>query len=758
MLKFGKEKYEMKTKFQSLMAFITAILVLCILASVAVLGYGDYSGVFADDGVTLGLDLIGGTRLVYAPDVAEGVALSDEQMNTVSSMLRARLDFYGYTEATVTVDDNNRFVVEIPKVNGTEAEKLLSATAKLTFEVKDGETYTVVMDGSAIERATASFGNAGHGFDEWFVSLKIKDEHRETFRAATEKALKLSDKSIYIKLDGETYSAPKVSEVLDTDSVMIAGSFDRESATALAGVITSGQLPFALKVEQSSQVDATLGANALRSSLIAGGIGLLLVILFMVAFYRLPGIVSALSLLGYVASVGLVLSILHINLSLAGIAGIILSIGMAVDANVIIFERIKEELSDGKSTRAALKAGFHKALTAILDSNVTTIIAVVVLYFFGTGSIQGFAITLGIGVVFSMIFSIFVTRFLLNCLVGMQIHNLRLWGARRKTAKADSGARSHLSRFHFIAARKYFLIALAAVLVFGGVSIALRGFNPDVDFTGGTTMQIDFSAALKGGSEISDEMLNEIVATVKGATDSKGAPIGVLVSSAQRADGADVILKLSELDMDERDAVYNVLRDRFGLGAHALVSASNVGATVSAELRRDAILATVVAIILMLIYISIRFDLASGIAAVICLAHDVLITLFAYSIFGIPLNINMIAALLTILGYSINATIVIFDRVRENRRKMLGTAFGEVVNVSVRQTFLRSLNTTLTTFITCFMVYLLGVTSIKDFTLPLIVGILAGFFSSVCLAGNIWSVLADRLHFGKKQNVAKEQE
>jgi len=242
----------MKTKFQSLTAFITAILVLCILASVALLGFDSYGGVFSDDGVTLGLDLVGGTRLVYAPDVEEGVSLSNEQMNTVSSMLRARLDFYGYTEATLTVDDNGRFVVEIPKVNGTEAEKLLSATAKLTFEIKDKDTYTVVMEGSAIEKAVAQYGNAGRGFDEWFVALKIKPEHRETFRAATEKAIKLTDKSIYIKLDGETYSAPQVSEVLDTDEVMISGSFDRDTATALAGVITSGQLPFALKIEQSA--------------------------------------------------------------------------------------------------------------------------------------------------------------------------------------------------------------------------------------------------------------------------------------------------------------------------------------------------------------------------------------------------------------------------------------------------------------------------------------------------------------------------
>ncbi len=745
----------MKTKFQSFTAFLTAILVLCILASVALLGFDSYGGVFSDDGVTLGLDLVGGTRLVYAPDVAEGVSLSNEQMNTVSSMLRARLDFYGYTEATLTVDDNGRFVVEIPKVNGTEAEKLLSATAKLTFEIKDKDAYTVVMEGSAIEKAVAQYGNAGRGYDEWFVALKIKPEHRETFRAATEKAIKLTDKSIYIKLDGETYSAPQVSEVLDTDEVMISGSFDRDTATALAGVITSGQLPFALKIEQSAQVDATLGAEALHNSLVAGGIGILLVIVFMIIFYRLPGLVSAISLVGYTVCIGLALSLLHVNLSLAGIAGIILSIGMAVDANVIIFERIKEELATGKSTRAALHAGFHKAFTAIIDSNVTTVIAVVVLYIFGTGPIQGFAITLGMGVVCSMIFAIFVTRFLLNCLVGMRVNNPALWGVRRKMR--TDGAENARPRFHFVAARRYFLIVVVCVLFVGVGSFVLRGFNPDVDFTGGTTMQIDFDSALKqeGSASISSKMLDEIVATVKGATASDGSSLGVSVSSAQRADDSDVILKLSELDMDGREAVFRALRERFGLDDAALVSASNVGATVSSEIRRDAVVATVVAILLMLLYISIRFDLHSGLAAVVCLAHDVLVMLIVYSLFAIPLNTNMIAALLTILGYSINATIVIFDRVRENRKKMMGVDFADVINVSIRQTLIRSVNTTVTTFLTIFLVYLLGVTSIRQFALPLIVGILAGLFSSVCLAGNLWLIFVRHIRIGKKKEQAR---
>lgn len=735
----------MKSKAQSLLGLITALLVLCLLTLVTVGGIGEYEGVFGDGGIVLGMDLVGGTRLVYAPDTEE--AVSDEQINTVSSMLRARLDFYGYTEATVTVDENNRFVVEIPEVSSGEAEKLLSATAKLTFEIKDGETETVVMEGSAIESASAEYGDMGSGYNGWFVSLKIKPEHRETFRDATEKALQTKDKAIYIKLDGEVYSEPRVSEVLDTDSVMISGTFDQQSATALAGVITSGQLPFALKVEQSAQIDATLGATALETSLIAGGIGVLLVMLLMIVLYRLPGLMASIALTGYTVCTGLILSLLHINLSLPGIAGIILSIGMAVDANVIIFERIKEELRAGRSIHAALRAGFGKAFVAILDSNVTTVIAVVVLFLFGTGSIQGFALTLGIGVVLSMLFAVLVTRFLLKCLAGMRITRLSLWGVGKK--KSHEG---RFDKFNYIRARKYILIVVAAVVVIGIGSFACQGFNPDVDFTGGTTMQVEFADALDGNArEISDEMLDRIIKTAESATYESGESVGASVSIAQRADGTQVLLKLTELDLDGRNALFEALQEEFGLEDSDLISASNVGATVSGEIRRNAVIASVVAILLMLVYISIRFDLNSGLAAVICLSHDVFVMIVAYSIFQIPLNTTMIAALLTILGYSINATIVIFDRIRENRQKLSRTDFDHVVNVSLHQTFLRSLNTTLTTFLTIATLFVLGVTSIRQFALPLMVGIIAGMFSSVFLAGNLWALLNRFIRFGRKK-------
>lgn len=746
----------MKTKTQNLIGFISMVLVLCILGLVAVIGVGDYGGVFADGGVTLGLDLVGGTRLVYSPD-AENV--TEEQMSTVRSMLRARLDFYGYTEATITTDENGRFIIEIPQVTSSEAESLLSATARLTFEIFDGTDYTVVMEGSAVESAAASYGNTGNGYDDYFVSLKLKNEYQSVFRDATEQALALKSKGynkIYIRLDGKTYSEPSVSEVLDTDTVMISGSFTAETATALAGVISSGQLPFALKVEQSDSVDATLGATALRSSLIAGLIGLILVMAFMIVFYRLPGLVASIALAGYTVCMGLAISLMHVNLSLAGIAGIILSIGMAVDANVIIFERIKEELALGKSTQSAFHAGFSKAFTAILDSNITTIIAVVVLYFFGTGTIQGFAITLGLGVIFSMIFAVVVTRFLLKRLVGMKVNNVKAWGL---SAKKEGGLFAKLGRFSYIKSRRAILITVAVVLVIGLGSFFIRGFNPDVEFTGGTTMQVDLSELLaaRGEDAISESLMNEIAATVNGTVDADGASVGASVSSTQRANGNQLMIKMSVLSQEQRNLVFGNLKNVYSLNDSALISSSNIGATVSSEIRRDAVVAAIIAVILMLIYITIRFDLHSGLAAVICLVHDVFVMIIAYSLFQIPLNGTMIAAMLTILGYSINATIVIFDRIRENKIKLSKTDFDGVVDASIHQTFLRSLNTTITTFLTILMLCILGVTSIRQFALPLLVGVIAGFFSSVFLSGNLWCFFNKIIRFGKKNQKTEEQ-
>lgn len=425
----------MKTKGQNLVAFILMIVVLAGVVLVALTGFGSFEGVFADGSITLGLDLAGGSRIVYE---AKADDVKSDQMEAVLSMMRARLDTLGYTEATVAQEGNKRIVVEIPSISDpSEAAEKIGATAEVTFKLYDG---TVVLASGDIENAKAAYGDArGHGIAEHFVSLTLKKSAVTKFANATEKAAGYASNNnnyISICLDNKSISAPRVTERLTTDSVMITGNFTQADAEYLAGVISAGQLPFALDVVQRETVGETLGDKALQTSLFAGAIGIILVMVIMIVVYRLPGIVSSIALIGYTATMGLLLCLFKVNLSLAGIAGIILSIGMAVDANVIIFERMKEEMSLGRSTKAALDAGFKKAFVAIFDSNITTIMAAVVLWIMGTGSVQGFAITLLIGVILSMFFACLITRFMLSRIVGMKITNTWLYGLKKKKEEA----------------------------------------------------------------------------------------------------------------------------------------------------------------------------------------------------------------------------------------------------------------------------------------------------------------------------------
>lgn len=421
---------------------LLALVIIAALVIVAVFGYGSFAGIFADGNIILGLDLVGGSRIVYEADVDESYEGLDEDMAAVSQMLRARLDMLGYTEATATQEsDTGRIVVEIPSVsNPEEAVQMLGATAELTFVNADGDT---VLSGGDIVSAKAQYGATDNtGIAKHFITLTLSEKGTEKFSVATEEAASkalTNENYIAICLDGEEISRPYVDEKLTESQCIISGNYTAESAQYLAGIIDAGRLPFALREVQMDTVGATLGERALRTSLIAGGIGVLLVMLYMIVFYRLPGLMASLALVAYAAIMGLLLCFLKVNLSLPGIAGIVLSIGMAVDANVVIFERMKEELRLGKSTLAAFKAGFKRALTAIIDSNITTVIAAVVLLAFGSGTIRGFAITLLIGVLLSMFTAVVVTRYLLARLVGMRITDVRFYGLNEKksTQKED---------------------------------------------------------------------------------------------------------------------------------------------------------------------------------------------------------------------------------------------------------------------------------------------------------------------------------
>lgn len=429
-----------KNKRKSTFIFFISILIIGALAYVSLFGLGDFSGILDEGGINKGLDLIGGSLIVYEAELEEEPENLASDMEAAKTMLRSRLDTLGYTEATIVLVGDKRLQVEIPNIaDPEEAVQKLGATAKLEFRNSEG---TVVLTGADIEEARQAYGDAsGDGFNEYYVALKLKKDAVDKFYEATKYVITLpsADRYIAIYLDEEELSSPHVSKALNTADLSITGYFDDEDSKYLAEVINAGNLPFSLKEIQLKSVGPSLGERAFDTSLLAGGIGILMVMLFMIIIYLLPGIVACISLTAYSALFFIIICTLKINLSLSGIAGIVLSIGMAVDANVVIFERIKEELRAGKSTTAAVISGFKNALSAVVDSNITTIIAAVVLWYFGVGSVQGFAVTLLIGVLLSMFTSVFLTRFLLYSFVGMRITKVSLYGVKADVTESVTG-------------------------------------------------------------------------------------------------------------------------------------------------------------------------------------------------------------------------------------------------------------------------------------------------------------------------------
>lgn len=418
-------------KSKSIIKLTLAILIIAVLAYIAAYGLtiGNFHIPKAFDGIKKGLDLAGGSVIVFEADTTE--AVSEEDMDAVNAVMRNRLDSLGYLEGIVSKQGDNRVRVEIPSVqNPEDAVELLGATAKLTFRDPDGNI--VLNGGEDVKNAKAVYGAVdNNGTQGYYVQLQLTSSGQSKFAEATASISTREYGSNYIAifLDETQISAPLVSETINSSECVITGDFTQDDVKTLAAQIQSGQLPFALKSVEMRSVGAQLGAKALENSLLAGGIGLILVIIFMLIMYRMCGLMADIALVGYVAVVALILSAVGINLTLPGIAGVILTIGTAVDANVVIFERIKEELGLGKTIRAAVDAGFKRAFSAIIDSNITTLIAAAVLYYFGTGTIKGFAITLFIGTIVSMFFAIFVTKFLLKQMIGLNIKNPKLYCA-----------------------------------------------------------------------------------------------------------------------------------------------------------------------------------------------------------------------------------------------------------------------------------------------------------------------------------------
>lgn len=429
-------------KKKSIITLCFVVVCAILLNYVAFIGFNiagfSYGGMFGETGIKKGIDLAGGSVITFQ---ADSDAPTDDQMQVVESIFQTRMTNAGYTEARISQGEGGKITVEIPSVFETDqAASLLGDTAKLTFNDADGN---VILDGATdIKNASYQYGKTSQtGSAQSYVQVEFNAESKQKFADATKAAAARSSEGknyISIQMDGKDISSPRVSEEINSDSCIISGDFTPETAQDLANKIKSGQLPFDMKVISQETVGAELGANALPTSLLAAAIGIILIMIFMVIMYRIPGLIADISLLIYVGLIGLAMGIFHVNLSLSGIAGIVLSIGMAVDADCIIFERMKEELKVGKTIRASVSAGFDKAFSAILDSNITTIISCVVLYISGIGAVTGFATTLGIGVILSMFTAIVITKFLLKQLVGIGIENRSLfYNAKAKKGGAE---------------------------------------------------------------------------------------------------------------------------------------------------------------------------------------------------------------------------------------------------------------------------------------------------------------------------------
>ena len=732
-----------KTKRKAVINLIIFFLLLAGGIYMAIAGVGqNESGKTAN--VPLGLDLQGGLSVTY--EIQDEKPTSDEIKATVDKLQR-RVDAYS-SEGEVYQEGNDRITVEIPlnteKVDAHDVLDELGQPGQLLF--LDSENYTIwqqnqnngtndayeaVLTGSDIKNAQAGVDDSGTVKD-YVVQLQFTDEGAQKFATATAANI---GKPIYIIYDGAVASAPTVQSAITDGNAVINKISSYDEAESLASTIKIGALPLELKQIQYNIVGAKLGQKAVSTSLIAGAIGFGLVCILMIVLYRFPGFIASLALTGYVVLMLLILSIRHITLTLPGIAGIILSIGMAVDANVIIFTRIREEISAGSGVRAAVKAGFSKALSAILDGNITTLIATVVLMILGSGSIKGFAVTLMLGIVLSMFTALFVTKMLLNSFLELGVQNPKMYGKAK-----EPKIHGYVKNFKICGVAS--LIVIIAGLAFLGVNHSRIGksLNYSLEFTGGTSTTATFAEDDVYTLERAESEVAPVIA------ETAGIDAGTI--QIQTVEGHNqVIFKTSELTEEQSAKIDELLKSQFKATE---VDNQSISSTISGEMKKDAIVAIAVSSVLMLLYIAFRFsDVKFGVSAVLALVHDVLVVFAAYSIGTLSVGNTFIACMLTIVGYSINATIIIFDRIRENMRTQDSKeSLEELVNKSIGQTFTRTIYTSLTTFIMVFVLFVMGVTSLKEFTFTLMLGIVCGAYSSVCITGPLWYTMKKK--FSKK--------
>ena len=735
-------------KSRGIVVLLLTVILTVFFCFTAAVGIGP-TGTGAAKHINTGLDLSGGVSITYQTKKSNP---TKEEMSDTKYKLQKRVEQYS-TEAQVYQEGTDRITVEIPGV--TDADAILNDLGKpgslyfITQEDADGnqnfttgqngyvlarsmdeikESGSVVLEGSDVADAEGgAIQNQNTSAKEYVVSLTLtsdgKNSGKEKFSEATKENV---GKQIAIIYDNQVVSAPNVNEQISGGKAQISGMKDLEEAQNLASYIRIGSLSLELEELRSSVVAAQLGEEAISTSVIAGAIGLIIVILFMIIAYRVPGIVAGIALILYTVLMLITLNAFDITLTLPGIAGIILGIGMAVDANVIIYARIREEIGAGVSVRSAIKAGFSKAFSAIFDGNITTLIAAFVLMWLGSGTVKGFAYTLALGIVISMFTSLVVSRLIVNALYAVGIHDPKFYGST-KERKA----------INFVGKRKVFFIVSIILILSGPAAMLInsqagnKALNYSLEFSGGTSTTVTFNEDMDIKT-----IDSEVTPVVEEVTGDKNVQPTKVVGTNQ------VVIKTRSLTQEEREALQNALVEKFGVDENT-ISTESISSTVSKEMRQDAIVAVIVATICMLLYIWFRFkDIRFASSAVLALLHDVLVVLAFYAIARISVGNTFIACMLTIVGYSINATIVIFDRIREN---MHGSRridnIEEVVNSSITQTLTRSIYTSFTTFVLVAVLYIMGVSSIREFAAPLMVGILVGAYSSVCVTGALWLVM-----------------
>ncbi|MEK4872580.1 protein translocase subunit SecDF [Niallia sp. FSL W8-1348] len=692
--------------------------------------------------IKLGLDLQGGFEVLYKVEPLEkGKGTIDESaLKSTAQALDKRINVLGVSEPVIQIEGKDRIRVQLAGITDqNEAREMLSTEANLTFrDIQDKK----LLDGSDLVQ-----GGASQEFDQYgkpSVSLKLKDANK--FKEVTQSVL---GSPLVIWLDfeeGDSYSAeatkeepkflsaPMVSEVINSDTVSITGNFTVDEATRLAELLNAGALPVKLTEEYSTSVGAQFGDQALKDTVYAGIIGVGLVFLFMLLYYRLPGLVAVITLSIYVYLNLLVLDLMNGVLTLPGIAALILGVGMAVDANIITYERIKDELRVGKSLRAAFQAGNKNSIGTILDANLTTIIASIVLFVYGTSSVKGFATLLIVSILVSFITAVYGSRLLLGLLVKSKLFDKKItwFGVNRKDVKHNSENYDTLTlptkfdRLDFVKYKNVFFAISGILIVAGIVIMFIFKLNLGIDFASGSRIEVMADKALTT-AEIEDQL------------DKLDVKADDIIISGEKQEIAAIRIK-GDLSQEKINTIKSEFKNTYGHDP----SVSSVSPTVGKELAKNAFYAIIFASIGIIIYVAIRFELYMGLAAVLALLHDAFFIIVIFSLTRLEVDITFIAAVLTIVGYSINDTIVTFDRIRENlaKKKRIKTPqeIKDIINTSIRQTLARSINTVVTVVICVVALLIFGSSAITNFSLALLIGLIGGAYSSIFIASQLWYV------------------